>query len=144
MIRGLLGVAWISKQSGWYLVDFCWSTIVPSECVGYVLEQNDNFMESDWSKKAYDGHDHPYSLLFWFYQLRIGSIVAPSESMKFPIFWEKIICDLWSADNFLLMIRNPDYFKVYDPWFRLYHDSNYLPTMVKLNWLRSLNLIYDL
>ena len=47
-----------------------------------MLEQNDNFTESDWSKKAYD---HPYSLLFSFYQLKIGSIVAPSESIKFPI-----------------------------------------------------------
>jgi len=33
-------------------------------------------------KKA---HGHPCSVLFSFYQLKIGSIVAPSESMKFPI-----------------------------------------------------------
>ena len=54
-----------------------------SECGGHVLEQNDSFTESDWLKKK--AHDHPYSLLFSFYQLKIGSIVAPSESMKFPI-----------------------------------------------------------
>ena len=49
-----------------------------------MLVQNDNLTESDWSKKA---HDYPYSLLFSFYQLKRGSIVAPSESIKFPITW---------------------------------------------------------
>jgi len=33
-------------------------------------------------KKA---HDLPYSLLFSFYQLKVGSIVEPSEPMKFPM-----------------------------------------------------------
>jgi len=62
-------------------VDFFQTTIVVN-CGGHVLEQNENFTESDWSKKT---HDHPYSLLFSFYQLKKGSIVAPSESMKFPM-----------------------------------------------------------
>ena len=44
-------------------------------------------------KKA---HDHPYSLLFSFYQLKIVSIVAPSESMKFPI----IAIEQLSFENF--------------------------------------------
>jgi len=65
------------------VADIWWifSNYNSSEC-GHVLEQNDIFMESDWSKKA---HDRPCSLLFSFYLLKIGSIVAPSESMKFPI-----------------------------------------------------------
>ena len=49
-----LGVAQISNQSGWYLVDFFRTTIVVNvDCGGHiVLEQNDNFTESDWSKKS--------------------------------------------------------------------------------------------
>ena len=47
-----LGVARISKQSGWHLVDFFQTKIVVNVEDMCVLEQNDNFTESDWSKKS--------------------------------------------------------------------------------------------
>ena len=76
-----MGVAQISNQSSWHLVDFFWITIVVN--VEDMCLSKMTILRNLIGRKT--AQDHPCSLLFSFYQLKIGSIVAPSESMKFPI-----------------------------------------------------------